>query len=442
MVVLFPYAEACDCFSLPGGVDRLRMEAKPHDSHDSSAMSHKSSETELLALADRHLLGNYRPARMVLDRGEGSELFDTEGRRYLDFCAGVAVCCMGHGHPTLTRVLAEQAGQLMQVSNYFFSEQNVLLAAELCEATGFDRAFFCNSGAEANEALLKLSRQHHHQQGHSERTELVAFERAFHGRTMGALALTGNPRYQEGFGEPLAGIHHVPYGDLEAVAAKMGPRTAAIFVEPVQGEGGVLPAPEGFLSGLRELADHHGALLMFDEVQVGMGRTGQLLAGSAVRADAVALAKGLGGGFPIGAMLLRESLSESLPPGTHGSTFGGNPLGSRAARTVLSFLQEPGTLEQVRTRGERLGRGLGEVAQKHSQMCIGERGLGLMRGLMLREDFAARDLLPVAREHGLLVTAAGPSVVRFTPPLVVSDAEIDEAVQKIDETLTDASTRA
>jgi len=390
----------------------------------------------LLRLAQKHLLANYRPPPMMIERGSGCELFDTSGTRYLDFCAGVAVCCLGHAHPELSETLREQASKLIQTSNYFYNLENVELAAELCDATGFDRAFFCNSGAEANEALLKLARRHFHEKGQPRR-RTIAFHRAFHGRTMGALALTGNPKYLLGFGQPLDGIEHVDYGDLEAVAARMGPDVASIHVEPLQGEGGVLPAPDGFLQGLRSLCDEHGALLMLDEVQVGIGRTGKLLGAehSGVRADAIALAKGLGGGVPIGAMLLREHLADSLPPGAHGSTFGGNPLASAAARTVLRVVQRDRLVERAAVIGARLASGLSQVAAAHPAKCVEERGLGLLRAIVLQDGIVARDVLPLARENGLLITAAGPSAVRFTPPLVVSEAEIDEAIERIDATL-------
>ncbi len=392
-------------------------------------------EATLLALADRHLLGNYRPARMVLERGQGCEVFDTEGRRYLDFCAGVAVCALGHAHPELTRAIATQAGTLMQTSNYFFNRQNVLLAAELCEATGFDRAFFCNSGAEATEAMLKIARRHAYKGDPSgARHRIIAFHKAFHGRTMGALAMTGNPAYLEGFGPHVTGIAHVPYGDLEAVRGAMGPDVAAIIVEPVQGEGGVNVPPPDFLPALRQMCDAHGALLLIDEIQVGMGRTGTFLGSehSGVRADAISLAKGLGGGFPIGAMLVREHLADSLPPGSHGSTFGGNPLASVAARTVLRVIREQDLMGRARALGERLSAGLQSIAAKHPRHCTGERGLGLLRALTLAEGVLSRDLLSPARDVGLLLTAAGPSALRFTPPLTVSEAEIDEAVAKTD----------
>jgi acetylornithine/N-succinyldiaminopimelate aminotransferase len=336
----------------------------------------------------------------------------------------------------LTAALVAQAGRACQISNYFYNYENVKLAGELCAATGFDRAFFCNSGTEAVEALLKLARRWFHEMG-DPRVRVIAFEKAFHGRTLGALALTGTPAYRVGFGEPLGGIDHVPYGDLEAVRARMGADVAAVVAEPLMGEGGVVPAPDGFLPGLRELCDEHGALLLFDEIQTGMGRTGKLLASehSGVDADAITLAKGLGGGVAIGALLLREKLANGLPPGAHGSTFGGNPLASVAARTVLRVLREEGLIDAAATKGERLGLGLAKVAANHPRLCTGERGLGLLRAITLTDEVAARDLLVVAREHGLLVTAAGASALRFTPPLTVTNEEIDEALDMADRTL-------
>jgi acetylornithine/N-succinyldiaminopimelate aminotransferase len=396
----------------------------------------KPSEAEatLLERAKRHLLGNYRPYPVVMAYGKGSELYDSEGRRYLDFCAGVAVCGLGHAHPALVRTLAEQAASLLHVSNYFYNLENVELAAELCAATGFDRAFFCNSGAEANEAALKLSRRVFFERGDKARVRILAFDGAFHGRTLGALAMTGTPAYREGFGPPLEGVDHVPYGDLAAVEARLGADLAAIIVEPVLGESGVLLPPEGFLAGLRKACDACGALLVFDEVQVGMGRTGRFLGSdhSGVRADAITLAKGLAGGVPIGALLVREALAGGLPPGSHGSTFGGNPLASSAARCVLRVLTEEGLIEGAARKGERLGKGLAAVAARHPELCSGERGLGLLRAIKLNGSKHSRDVLPHFTEAGLLVTAAGPAAVRFSPPLVVTDAEIDEAVEKTD----------
>ncbi len=395
----------------------------------------------LLATAQKRLLGNYRQAAFVLDRGRGCEVFDTEGRRYLDFCAGVAVDALGHAHPTLVAAIAEQAGRLMHVSNYFYNAENIRLADELCAVTGFDRAFFCNSGAEAVEALMKLARRHFYAKGLTDKHRFIAFHNSFHGRTMGSVALTGNPKYHEGFGPMVGGITHVAYGDLEAARAVMGPDVAGIFVEPIQGEGGVLPAPAGYLAGLRALCDEHGALLLIDEVQTGMGRTGKWLGAQhqGVRADAISLAKGLGGGFPIGAMLVREELAGALPPGTHGSTFGGNALASATARTVLRVLAEDKLVEGAAIKGERLGKGLDAIAARFPNVCKPERGLGLLRALPLADGIDARPVLGALQKRGLLLTIAGASALRYTPPLVVSDAEIDEALAMTADVLADVA---
>jgi acetylornithine/N-succinyldiaminopimelate aminotransferase len=387
------------------------------------------TQQELLASAKQHLYGNYRPAEVVFTRGEGCALFDVEGRRYLDLCAGVAVCCVGHAHPRLARAIAEQAAKVVHVSNYFYNEPNIRLADALCAKSGMDRAFFCNSGAEANEALIKLARRHHFAKGDVARVRVVAFDNAFHGRTLGALSMTGTPKYREGFG-PLGPVTHVPYGDVAAVERALGADVAAIIVEPLQGEGGVLPAPRGFLAALRALADKNGSLLLGDEVQTGLGRLGRWFGfdGSGVVPDAMALAKGLGGGVPIGAMLTRESVAGALPPGTHGSTFGGNPLASAAALTVLAILEDEKLVDGARVKGEHLARLLAALAARLPDVCEGARGEGLLQGLLLREGFVARDVLPAVQREGLLLTAAGERVLRFSPPLVVTERELDEGV--------------
>jgi acetylornithine/N-succinyldiaminopimelate aminotransferase len=417
-----------------------------HEDDGPAALEHTIFERvdvtpDLLAVGEAHLLGNYRQAPIVLERGRGCEVWDVDGRRYLDLCAGVAVSSLGHAHPRLTAAIAEQAGRLLHASNYFYNAENVRLAGDLCATFGYDRAFFCNSGAEANEAMLKLARRHFYAQGQKDRYRFIAFDRSFHGRTMGAVNLTGNPKYLEGFGPPLAGITHVAYGDVPAVRAAMGPDVAAILVEPVQGEGGVIPPPSGYLAELRRLADEHGALLLVDEIQTGVGRTGRWLGQDhdGVKGDAISLAKGLAGGVPIGAMLVTERLAGALPPGTHGSTFGGNALASVAARTVLAVIREEGLLEAVEARGAQLGRGLAALAEKHPRAAVGERGRGLLRGLVLAPGLDPRTVLGVAREHGVLLTAAGTDVLRFTPPLVVTEAQIDEGLARVGEALASLS---
>jgi acetylornithine/N-succinyldiaminopimelate aminotransferase len=390
------------------------------------------SNTDLLAVAKRRLYPNYKPAPFILARGKGCELFDVEDERWLDLCAGVAVCSVGHAHPALARVIAEQAATLMHTSNYFYNEPNVLLAAELTKRSGMDRAFFCNSGTEANEAMLKLARHHFHAAGDKKRVRVIAFHNAFHGRTLGALSMTGTPKYREGFGE-LGAVTHVAYGAIDEVKRAMGPDVCAIIVEPLQGEGGVFPPPPGFLKELRALCDANGSLLLADEVQTGIGRLGRFLGieGSGVKPDAIALAKGLGGGFPIGAMLTTEALAGALPPGAHGSTFGGNPLASAAALAVLKILDDEKLVEGAKAKGEALGKMLDELVRAVPTVCESARGEGLLRGLVLREGFVARDVLPKVQEEGVLLTAAGDRVLRFSPPLVVSVAELEEGVRAV-----------
>jgi acetylornithine/N-succinyldiaminopimelate aminotransferase len=389
-----------------------------------------SSQVELLAVAQKHLYGNYRPSPVVMSRGRGSELFDVDGKRYLDLCAGVAVCAVGHAHPALVSAIAEQAGRAMHVSNYFYNDRNIELAAELCRRTGMARAFFCNSGAEANEALIKLARHHFWGKGEKTRGRIIAFDNAFHGRTLGALSMTGTAKYREGFGD-LGPVTHVAYGDAGAVRAVIGPDVAAIIVEPVQGEGGVLLPPPGFLAELRAIADSAGALLLVDEVQAGVGRLGTFLGHErepGLKPDAIALAKGLGGGFPIGAMLTTEALKDALPPGTHGSTFGGNPLACAASLAVLKILDDEKLVEGAAKKGEHLSAMLNTVARDLPKLCDGERGVGLLRGLILKPGLTAREVLPRLQAAGVLLTAAGDRVLRYSPPLVVKESELSEGV--------------
>ncbi len=393
------------------------------------APSAPSRNAELAALGAKHLYGNYRPAPLAFVRGMGCELFDADGQRWLDLCAGVAVCSVGHAHPKFVQAVSEQVGRLAHVSNWFLNEQNVLAAVALCARTGMDRAFFCNSGAEANEAMLKLARHHFFGLGQTSRSKVIAFQNAFHGRTLGALAMTGTPKYHEGFG-PVTGIVHVAYGDLDAVKRAMSDDVAAINVEPIQGEGGVYPAPPGFLQGLRALADTSGALLLLDEVQTGVGRTGHFLAADAVavKGDVVALAKGVGGGLPVGVMLAREKYAGALPPGTHGTTFGGNPLACAAILAVLRILDEEALLPGVVTKGEHLGAGLRAIAADYPTVCETARGAGLLWGLALKPGFVAREVLPKVLQHHVLLTGAGERVIRFSPPLTVSTQELDEGL--------------
>ncbi|MEO8876236.1 MAG: acetylornithine/succinylornithine family transaminase [Polyangiaceae bacterium] len=392
---------------------------------------------ELLDIAKRRLYPNYRPAPFVPTRGEGCVLFDGTGHKWLDLCAGVAVSTVGHAHPKLVAAIEAQAARVIHLSNYFYNEPNIRLADELCKRTGFSRAFFCNSGTEANEALLKLALHHFYGKGDKKRTRVIAFDGAFHGRTMGALAMTGTPKYREGFGE-FTGVTHVPYGDLEAVKQAMADDVCAIIVEPVLGEGGVVAAPPGFLAGLREIATDGGALYFIDEIQTGVGRTGKFLAHEGeTKPDAVSMAKALGGGIPIGAMLTTEELASALPPGTHGSTFGGNALACATALEVLKILDDENLVEGAKIKGEALGKMLDALAKELPEVCEGARGVGLLRGLVLKKGLVARDLLPKLFDAGVLLIAAGENVIRFAPPLIITEDELKTGVQIVRNVLSE-----
>jgi acetylornithine/N-succinyldiaminopimelate aminotransferase len=397
----------------------------------------REEQSALVEIGRTYLYPNYRQPDLVLVRGEGRRVWDATGKSYLDLYAGIAVTALGHGHPDIVAALRRQAERLGHIANYYYNEPNILLARDLCERTGFARAFFCNSGTEAIEALLKLARRHFYAQGETQRYQVIAFDRSFHGRTLGALAATGQASYREGFG-PLAGVIHLPFGDADAVAARLDDSVAAVLVEPVQGEGGVSPAPPGFLQRLRSLTEKSGALLLGDEIQTGIGRTGKFLGfeHSGVRPDAIALAKGLGGGVPIGAMLCQKQLEGALPPGSHGSTFGGNPLASAVARAVLARIDADQLVEQAAKNGAYLGERLQDLARRHPKTVEGSRGLGLLQALVLRSDVDVRTLLESLREAGVLLTVAGGSALRFSPALNIERAEIDEGVAIVDRVLT------
>jgi acetylornithine/N-succinyldiaminopimelate aminotransferase len=404
-----------------------------------------STNAEIAALAGRTLVSNYRPAPIALARGQGAELWDVEGKRYIDLYAGIAVSTLGQAHPRLTAAIASQAAAILHTTNLVLNPWAVRLAERLVALTKprpdaapiLSRAFFCNSGTEAIEACVKLSRRRAFLAGEPRRTRFLAFQNAFHGRTMGALALTGTPKYWEGFGCDTAQVTHVPYADIAAVERALAEHAgefAAIVVEPVQGEGGVFPAPAGFLAELRRLATAHGALLVVDEIQTGVGRTGRWFGYQhhGIEPDAIALAKGLAGGVPIGAMLIREELDAVLSPGSHGSTFGGNPLATAAANAVLDAIEAEDLVTRAAALGERLGARLRDLAAKHPQVFEGERGIGLLRGLVMRPGVEARTMLIAARARGVLCSVASERVLRLTPPLVISDALLDEGIAALD----------
>jgi acetylornithine/N-succinyldiaminopimelate aminotransferase len=398
------------------------------------------SQDDLVALGRDHLYQNYRQPPLVIQRGEGSRVWDVAGKQYFDLFAGIAVTTLGHGHPRLVAAITEQAKRLIHLSNYFYNQPNVELAARLTKLTGMDRAFFCNSGTEANEALLKLARRHFYNKGEPDRLRVIAFDNGFHGRTLGALAATGTPKYKEGFG-PMLNVTHVPYGDVARVRQEMGPDVAGIIVESVQGEGGVLPAPAGFLRALREIVDEAGALLLADEIQTGVGRTGTFLGfqQDGVQADALSLAKGLAGGVPIGAMLCKAALAEALPPGSHGSTFGGNPLASAAALAVLDVIEKEHLLETVQQRGRELAQRLQALCAKYPKDVASARGRGLLQALVLKDHVDARAMMEKLREAGVLVTVAGSHALRITPPLTITPTELAAALDIVDRVLGTSS---
>src|ERR671912_2211043 len=369
------------------------------------------------------VMETYKRLGIAPTGGEGCWLFDEEGNRYLDFIGGIATNSLGHGHPALVGAIQEQAGKLIHCSNLYEVPLQAEVAEMLCGATDFDRVFFCNSGAESVEAALKLARKYAHDTHGPNKHEILTFSKSFHGRTYGALTAPAQPALQDGFGPMLPGMVHAPFGDLEAAEALVGPQTAAVLVEPIQGEGGINEPPEGFLRGLRGLCDEHGALLIFDEVQTGAGRTGHLYAyqGTDAVPDVLTSAKGLGGGFPVGAMLAKEEYA-ALGPGNHGSTFGGNPLAMAAVKAVLGVVDDPAFLEEVRFKGAILKNALRLVAGRVPGAEV--RGEGLLLGLDLGDPELAKGGFEKCLEEGVLVNLIAGTTIRLAPPLTVTKTEI------------------
>ncbi len=383
-----------------------------------------------------HLLPTFARVDLAFERGEGAWLTATNGERYLDFTSGVAVNALGHAHPRVAQALAEQAAKLIHVSNLFRIAEGERLAERLCAASFADYVFFCNSGAEAMEGAIKCARKYHFANGAPERVRIVTFEGAFHGRTLATLAAGGQKKYLEGFGPVVEGFDQVPFGDLEAVKRVLGPTTAAILVEPIQGEGGVRVASNQFLRALRELCDANGLLLVFDEVQTGMGRTGDLFAyqHTGVIPDVMALAKALGGGFPMGAFLTTAAAGKGMTAGTHGSTFGGNLLAMAAGNAVLDVMLAPGFFERMRRMSLLLKQRLAEMKDRHPTIIAEVRGEGLLVGV--RTVVPNGELVDALRAEKLLAVAAGDNVVRLLPPLIVEEAEIAEGVARLDRAAT------
>ncbi|MFT3755862.1 MAG: acetylornithine transaminase [Pseudoxanthomonas sp.] len=396
-----------------------------------------TTSQQLLTLGHDYYLPVYHQREFIVERGQGARVWDKDGREYIDFAAGIAVCGLGHCDPDLTAALVEQAGKLWHTSNVFYSEPPVLLAKELVDASKFaTRVFLCNSGAEANEAAIKLTRKWAAAQGRPpERRVIVTFTGSFHGRTMGAVTATAQPKYQQGY-EPLpGGFRYVDYNDLAQLESAMaGGDVAAVMLEPVQGEGGCTPAAPGFLQGVRALCDKHDALLILDEIQAGMGRTGTLFAHwhDGVTPDIVALAKALGGGFPIGAMLAGPKVAEIMGYGAHGTTFGGNPLAAAVARVALKKLSSDAIAANVRKQEQALRDGI-DAINAELNLFTGMRGRGLMLGAVLKPEYAGKagEVLDHAAAHGLLLLQAGPDVLRFVPALNIGDAEVAEGLKRL-----------
>ncbi|MTW12344.1 acetylornithine/succinylornithine family transaminase [Pseudoduganella eburnea] len=383
------------------------------------------------ATFDEVIVPTYAPAQMVPVRAAGLDLWDQNGKHYLDFTSGIAVASLGHCNPIVVEALTRQANTLWHLGNGYTNEPVLRLALALTEATFADRAFFCNSGAEANEAALKLARKVAHAKYGDKKPRIVSCLNSFHGRTLFTVSVGGQAKYTEGF-EPLPpSIDHIPYNDIEAAKAAIGDDVCAVIVEPVQGEGGVMPGNPDYLKTLRELCDKVGAVLIFDEVQCGMGRTGSLFAyqGYGVTPDILTSAKALGNGYPIGAMLTTDELAKHLAVGTHGTTYGGNPLAATVALTVLETINQPAFLARVKEASEKLIGKLEGLVRDFPQVFSAVRGAGLLLGLVVAEPFKGRskDIQRAAEAQGLMILIAGMDVVRLAPALIVSDAQIDEA---------------
>ncbi len=377
------------------------------------------------------LMPTYNRTDLAFERGEGAWLFTSDGRRFLDYGSGIATSSLGHAHPHLVQAIAEQAGRVMHTSNLYRVPGAERLAARFVEATFADSVFFCNSGAEANEGLVKMMRRAMHETGKGERYRVICFDGAFHGRTLAMLAATGNKKYLAGFGPEVDGFDHVPFNNMNALRDAIGPQTAGVLIEPVQGEGGIRPAPLDFLRDLRATCDEFGLILGLDEVQCGMGRTGKLFAHewAGIEPDVMSIAKGIAGGFPMGAALAKEWVAKYLVAGTHGTTFGGNPLACAAANAVLDVVLAPGFLAEVDRKARRLWFALEQVVAEYPSVLQDVRGAGLILGL--KAVVPNGELQAAFMAEGLLTVAAGDNVVRLVPPLVLTDADVDTAVEMI-----------
>ncbi|MCR9580181.1 aspartate aminotransferase family protein [Vibrio antiquarius] len=389
-------------------------------------------------LFDEVMVPCYNPMEMIPVKGEGSRVWDQEGNEYIDFAGGIAVSCLGHCHPVMVNALTEQANKLWHLSNVMTNEPALRLAKKLTEVSFAERVFFANSGAEANEAALKLARRYAADVYGAEKSEIIAFKQGFHGRTFFTVTVGGQAAYSDGFGPKPGDVTHLPYNDIEALQAHMSDRTCAVMMEPLQGEGGIVPPTPEFAQAVRELCDKHNALLIFDEVQTGNGRTGNFYAyqGLGITPDILSTAKSLGGGFPIGAMLTTAKLAEHMKVGTHGSTYGGNPLACAVAEAVVNEVTKPEVLAGVLEREAMFREGLEKINAKYN-IFSEVRGQGLLLGAALNEEWQgrARDVLVAAGKQGLMVLVAGANVVRFTPSLVITQQEIEEGLAKLDKAI-------
>lgn len=389
---------------------------------------------QIIDMEQQYLLYTYKRPAFVLERGEGVYLWDTEGRCYLDMVGGIAVNALGYGDEGMQRVMQDQAAALLHVSNLYHTEPHARLAKQLVDSSFADRVFFCNSGTEAVEGALKFARKWARAtSGNPDKCEIVSFSHAFHGRSMGALATTANPKYREPFAPLIGGVTFAEYNDVAGATAAINANTAAVIVEPVQGEGGMMPARAEFLQALRALCDQHGAALIFDEIQCGMGRTGKLWAHEAtgVQPDILTAAKPLGGGLPIGAVLLTQSIADTIQPGDHGSTFAGSPFVTAVASYVFERISQPEFLDHVKEVGAYLGEQLSELAGRWPQIQQ-VRGRGLMWGLQLQSDLEPAAVVTRGYEEGLLLVGANRNTVRLVPPLILQPAHVDELVEKLD----------
>ncbi|ATH76262.1 aspartate aminotransferase family protein [Vreelandella venusta] len=394
-------------------------------------MSHTPSRQDF----DHYMMPNYSPQQSIPVRGEGSRLWDQQGREYIDFAGGIAVNSLGHCHPVLVNALKEQGEKLWHLSNVFTNEPALKLARTLTERTFADKVFLCSSGGEANEAALKLARRWAVDHHGEHKDKIISFYQSFHGRTFFTVSVGGQPKYSQGFGPVPGGILHANFNDLESVRKLVGDDTCAIMVEPMQGEGGIVPATQEFLQGLRDLCDEHNALLIFDEVQTGVGRSGELYAykNFGITPDILTSAKSLGGGFPIGATLTTDAIAKSLVIGTHGSTYGGNALASAVALAAVEFIDTPEVLQGVKQRHDLFREHLETINRKHG-VFKEIRGMGLLMGAQMSDAFEgrAKDILPLAMEEGVMALIAGPNVLRMAPSLVIPEADIAEGMARLE----------